>query len=442
MAEVEVLVLQREALHRLLDLVVLDERGQETRLGALQGHAVLWTLRAGQRRDDIAEVEVDRFCEQRFRGARPEHALRRRIGFDERDAVVAPVRRIEVVDGLGIDGEEAAGRAIFRRHIRNSGAIGERQAVEAWTIELDEFVHDAELAQHLGHGQHEVGRGSAFLELVGQLEAHDLGQQHGQGLTQHHGLGLDPADAPAQHSQGIDHRGVGIRADQRVRVGNLDRRTLVLLLAGPDRLGQIFEVHLMANAGARGHDPEVRKGFLAPPQEAIALAVALVFQGHVVAERLRGPELVDDDGMVDDEVDRNQRVDLVDVAAELLHRVAHGREVDDGRNTGEILHQHTGRAERDLLFVLAAGGEPGCNRKDVILRDAPAVLVAQQIFEQHLHREGELRHAVEPILFRLRNGEIMVGCGTGFERAAASKTVERGHGASLRSGDKSGMGRI
>jgi hypothetical protein len=44
--------------------------------------------------------------------------------------------------------------------------------------------------------------------------------------------------------------------------------------------------------------------------------------------------------MVDDQIDRNERVDLAGVAPEGDHRIAHRREIDDGRNAGEVLH-HT-----------------------------------------------------------------------------------------------------
>ena len=55
--------------------------------------------------------------------------------------------------------------------------------------------------------------------------------------------------------------------------------------------------------------------------------------------------------MVDDEVDRHQRVDALRVAAERLHRVAHRGEVDHRRHAGEVLHQHARRAEGDLAVA-------------------------------------------------------------------------------------------
>ena len=49
-------------------------------------------------------------------------------------------------------------------------------------------------------------------------------------------------------------------------------------------LGEIFEIDLMADAGAGRHDGEVGEGLLAPLEEAVALLVLLVFARHVLGE--------------------------------------------------------------------------------------------------------------------------------------------------------------
>ncbi len=251
-------------------------------------------------------------------------------------------------------GKEAAGRAVFGGHVGEGRAVGDRHRVEAGPVEFDELADDALLAQHLGDGQHEVGRGDALAQFAVQAEADHLGQQHRQRLAEHRRLRLDAADAPAEHGEAVDHGGVAVGADERVGIGDLDRLAVALLLRRPHRLGEIFEIDLMADAGAGRHDREVGEGLLAPLQEAVALLVLLVFARHVLRQRFRGAEMVDDDRMVDDEVDRNERIDLVRIAAERGHRVAHRGEVDDGRHAGEILHQDAGRAEGDLVLGLAA----------------------------------------------------------------------------------------
>ena len=61
---------------------------------------------------------------------------------------------------------------------------------------------------------------------------------------------------------------------------------LDLVLAGPDRLREIFEIDLVADAGAGRHDAEILERALPPSQELVALLVALVFVLDVLLERL------------------------------------------------------------------------------------------------------------------------------------------------------------
>jgi hypothetical protein len=74
-----------------------------------------------------------------------------------------------------------------------------------------------------------------------------------------------------------------------------------------------------------------------------------------------------------------------------------------------------------------AGLQPLRDRNDVLLLDRAAVLMAQQILEQHLHRERQLRDALQTVLLRRRQAVINVGLATNLEGFAALETVERGH---------------
>jgi hypothetical protein len=97
--------------------------------------------------------------------------------------------------------------------------------------------------------------------------------------------------------------------------------------------------------------------------------------------------------VVDDQLGRLQRVDLLRVAAEGLHGVAHGGEVDDGRHAGEVLHQYAGGHVGDLARGLG-GGVPLRQEADVVGGDGAPVLVAQQVFEQDAERKRQLAEVV------------------------------------------------
>ena len=226
LAEIEVLALDREARLGLLALLELRRhRAEEAGLGLAQQHAVLRPLRPGERGRDLAEVERQRVGEHRVRRrAGAQHALRLGVGLDEVDAGVLARGGLEIGDRLRVDREDAAGRAVFRRHVAERGAVGDRHFVEAGAVELDELADHALLAQHLRDGQHEVGRGDALAQRARQLEADHFGQQHRQRLAEHHRFRLDAADAPAEHGQAVDHGRVRIGADQRVGIGDFQSR--------------------------------------------------------------------------------------------------------------------------------------------------------------------------------------------------------------------------
>src|SRR2546423_12512500 len=103
-------------------------------------------------------------------------------------------------------------------------------------------------------------------------------------LAEHRGLGLDTADAPAEHAEAVDHRGVRVGAEERVRHGDA--------VAHDDDLCEPLEVHLVANAGARWDDAEGLEGLARPAEQRVALAVAVVLALEVaLVDILRAEEV-------------------------------------------------------------------------------------------------------------------------------------------------------
>src|SRR3546814_3610719 len=75
----------------------------------------------------------------------------------------------------------------------------------------------------------------------------------------------------------------------------------------PDHLREVFQVHLVADAGARRHHAEVVECRLAPAQEGVALTVALELHLHVLLEGVLAGVVIDHHRMVDNQIDRRQR---------------------------------------------------------------------------------------------------------------------------------------
>jgi hypothetical protein len=297
------------------------------------------------------------------------------VGLDDLDLLVLAAGEPQIPQRLLVDREDRTCRPVLGAHVADRGAIGERHRGDAGAVELDELTDDAVLAKHLGDGQDEVGGGGTVRELTVELEPDDAGDQHADRLPQHGRLGLDAADAPAENTQPVHHRGVRIGADERVRV----QRSV----AREDHPREIFDVHLVHDSGARRDDFELVEGALSPAQELVTLAIALVLEFDVALEGVRRPEQIRDDRVVDDEFGRRQRIDPGGVAAELDDRLAHRREIDHGRDAGEVLHDDPGGRELDFGVRLCVR-TPSGQRLDLVAGDHGAVLGAQQVLEQHL----------------------------------------------------------
>jgi hypothetical protein len=231
------------------------ERFLERDLGLRERHAVLRALGPGHRGHHRREIEFQLVRKNRIgRLVRAEKSLLLCIGFDELHLRFAAIGEAQVGERLRIHGEESHRRAIFGGHVGDRGAVGKREARKARPVELHKFSDDAFLAQHLGHGQHQVGRGGPFGQPAVQLEADHGRNQHREGLAQHRGLRLDAAHAPAQNAQAVDHRGVGIGADKRV---GETRPACHPAFRVENHAREVFEIHLVADAGIRRHHPEI-----------------------------------------------------------------------------------------------------------------------------------------------------------------------------------------
>ena len=173
---------------------------------------------------------------------------------------------------------------------------------------------------------------------------------------------------------------MGVGADERVREG--------LAVARLDDTRQVLEVHLVADAGVGRHHREVVECGLAPAQEGVALAVALELELGVALEGEPLGEHVDLDRVIDDELDRHERVDPLGVAAELVHRVAHRGQVDDRRHACEVLHEDARRRVGDLGGRIRLGIPAGDRLRALVLA------VAQQVLEKDLERVRQMLDVV------------------------------------------------
>jgi hypothetical protein len=318
------------------------------------------------------------------------------VGLDQCHLLGRAAGQPQVGQGLPVDREDRAGGAELGAHVADGGPVGERDGGHALAVELDELADHAVLAQQLGDGQDQVGGRRAGRQLAGQPEPDHPRDEHRHRLAEHGRLGLDPADAPAEHAQAVLHGGVRVGA--HAGVGERGGDPVPGRLRHDDA-GQVLDVDLVHDAGAGRDDLELAQRLLAPAQEREPLPVALELQGHVPVEGVGPAEHVSDHRVVDHQLGRDERVDLARVAAQRGHGLAHRGQVHDGRDAGQVLQDDPGRAERDL-DVGVGGRVPLPQGADVRLRDVHAVLGPQQVLEQDLEAEREgvsSGHGVQPV---------------------------------------------
>src|SRR5207237_4359830 len=209
-------------------------------------------------------------------------------------------------------------------HVRDGRALGDGERGQAVARELDELVDDALLAEELGEREYKVGRGSAHRELALELHADDDGPREVRRLAEHRGLGLDAADAPAEHAEPVDHRGVRVGAEERVR-----HRDAV---AHDDDLREPLEIHLVADPGTGRNDAEGLEGLARPAEERVALAVALVLALEIALMDVLCAKEVGLDGVFDDQVDRVEEFVLRCILLDWLTRYVQLVKVDRDRS--------------------------------------------------------------------------------------------------------------
>jgi hypothetical protein len=234
-------------------------------------------------------------------------------------------------------------------------------------------------AQHLGEGQDQVGGRGSRRQGAGGADAdhHRPGEEHR--LSEHGGLSFYPAYAPAEDPQSVDHRGVGVGADQCVG----ERKPV----PGDHHPAQVLQVHLVADSHARGDYPEVPKGLLTPVEQCVTLPVAPVLPLDVGAVGVGGAEAVDLHRVVDDQVHRYERVYRFRVPAGPGDCAAEGGQIHHRRHPGEVLHEDAGRHEGEPGTRLLLG--PAGQRDHVRLRDVPGARPPKQVLQQNLDRVGQ-----------------------------------------------------
>ena len=146
------------------------------------------------------------------------------------------------------------------------------------------------------------------------VEPHNLRRNHVDRLTEHACLGLNPANAPAENAQSVNHRCMAVSSDETIR-----KRHAISYL---HNFREIFQIHLMHDAGRGRNDGEIVERLLAPLEKFIALTIAFEFLLRVVEQCKAIAEIIHLHAVIDHQIDRHQRIDPLRISARSLHRRA------------------------------------------------------------------------------------------------------------------------
>jgi len=162
-----------------------------------------------------------------------------------------------------------------------------------------------------------------------------------------------------------------------------------------------------------GDHTEVGKCRLPPAQELIAFLIALEFDLGIELGGIGSAEFIHHHRVIDDQLGRRQGIDLVGVAAQGLHGIAHGGQVDHAGNAGEVL-QHHARGGEGNFGVRFGLGIPVHQGIDIGAGDVHPIFGAQQVFQEDLKGVGQpgkpvALHGVQPINFIFATGHCKGG---------------------------------
>lgn len=293
--------------------------------------------------------------------------------------------------------EVAHGCAVFWTHVGNGGSVSNGKSSGTRSEIFDEFTNNTTLSEHLSTSKDEISGSRGLWQFSGKLESDDFRKNHGNGFSEHDGLTFDTTDTPTNDTETVDHGSVGVSSDDGVGIQDV--------FVVEDDSGEVFKVDLMADTGSWRNGQEVLEGGLSPFQELKSFVVSLEFDGFVLFSGVSGLGDVDLDRVIDDEVDWDQRIDLLWVATESLHGVSHGSQIDNAWDSCEILQEDSSRLEGDF-DALGTGLFPVENLFDVLGLDVKAIAVSEGAFEED---SDGVRKFLNSGIFEGWEREVVVG---------------------------------
>ncbi|MNO78679.1 hypothetical protein D3C76_698270 [compost metagenome] len=313
----------------------------ERRCGFGKWLTLVRLVRACNTRLDARQIKLDELVEFRLgQFVTAPQRLGAHVGDDLLAQLGRTTAELQVGQRLVVEREEHNRRPVLGRHVGDCATCCPAKRGEAWPSELHELAHDRALAQNFCHMQGQIGGCYTWAHGIGHADTDHFREADRYRFTHHGGLPFQPTNAPAQHTNGIDHRRVAVGGDHVVRV---EQALPVRCATFPNDLGQRLHVHLVNDAGTRWDHTKVVQALLSPFDETVALAVAAEVDVQVLLDRVRLGVALDDHRVVDSQYSGDERVHRLWIATQLGDNITHAGEIGQSRQAGGVMeHQAVG----------------------------------------------------------------------------------------------------
>ncbi len=142
------------------------------------------------------------------RGQRTKQVLLLRVSFDQIDFGSVAAGFTQKRERLLVDGEEAHRGADSGAMLATRARSATFNLAKAGPKNSTNLSTTPSPAEDLGHGEDQVGGACTRAAIRRSARSRPPRAKHVERLAEHDRLGLDPADAPAEHAQPVDHRRV------------------------------------------------------------------------------------------------------------------------------------------------------------------------------------------------------------------------------------------
>jgi len=212
------------------------------------------------------------------------------------------------------------------------------------------------------------------------MHTHHIRSQEINRLSEHPRFGFDTSDTPSNHSKSIDHG--------RVRIGTHQSIGIIYLAGIQYAFCKVFQINLMDDSDTWWNHLEGIKSLHPPFQELVSFPVSSEFLVQIAIHGVSGSCEIHLDRVVDDQIDRNERLDDFWILIQTIDGRTHCGKINQQGDSREVLQDDTSNDKWDF-------GSSFCIRLPLgqlaytILLDLHAIAIPKDGFQDNADRNRQ-----------------------------------------------------